>query len=162
MAIASAFMFYAEHFKLYSSFCASHSKAQKALHPSKLPFQMIISQIWTAILKKIGKIQSVQKWIVHSPGAFIWPTFFPITDEGNQALQEFLMSCNTKRQQSTSLESYLIKPIQRILKYPLLLGQLKSLCSPQEQQGAVEPSSADRQVRACLGVEKLANEARFT
>ena len=39
LAIASAFMFYAEHFKLYSSFCASHSKAQKALHPSKLPFQ---------------------------------------------------------------------------------------------------------------------------
>ena len=84
------------------------------------------------------------------------------TDEGNQALQEFLMACNPKQQvfimititiinmtiiiinttiiiinmtiiiviilflqHSTALESYLIKPIQRILKYPLLLTQLK-------------------------------------
>ena len=111
-------------------------------------------------------------------------------DEGNQALQEFLMACNPKQQvititsililllillifinlgqphrhqtdnqshphhhpnndcdpqkqynhhnqynphhhphaspqHSTALESYLIKPIQRILKYPLLLTQLK-------------------------------------
>ena len=34
-AIADAFLFYVNHFKLYSSFCASHSKAQKALHPSE-------------------------------------------------------------------------------------------------------------------------------
>ena len=48
-----------------------------------------------------------------------------VSDEGNQALQQFLMSCNPKQQHSTALESYLIKPIQRILKYPLLLTQLK-------------------------------------
>ena len=34
-AIADAFLMYVNHFKLYSSFCASHSKAQKALHPSE-------------------------------------------------------------------------------------------------------------------------------
>ena len=33
-------------------------------------------------------------------------------------------------QHSTALESYLIKPIQRILKYPLLLTQLKVGYSP--------------------------------
>ncbi|XP_068238091.1 protein still life, isoform SIF type 1 isoform X2 [Palaemon carinicauda] len=71
-------------FKLYSSFCASHSKAQKVLHPS----------------------------------------------EGNQALQEFLASRNPRQQHSATLESYLIKPIQRILKYPLLLQQLKALTTP--------------------------------
>lgn len=36
LTIGSAFLFYVNHFKLYSSFCASHSKAQKVLHPSKL------------------------------------------------------------------------------------------------------------------------------
>ena len=35
LSIGSAFIYYADHFKLYSLFCASHSKAQKALHPSK-------------------------------------------------------------------------------------------------------------------------------
>lgn len=34
-AIGSSFLSYVNHFKLYSSFCASHSKAQKVLHPSK-------------------------------------------------------------------------------------------------------------------------------
>ena len=57
-------------------------------------------------------------------GISCWCPFFA-SDEGNQALQEFLISCNPKQQHSTALESYLIKPIQRILKYPLLLTQLK-------------------------------------
>ena len=34
-AVGSAFLFHANNFKLYSSFCASHSKAQKVLLPSK-------------------------------------------------------------------------------------------------------------------------------
>lgn len=51
-------------------------------------------------------------------------------DEGNQALQEFLQSKNPRQEHSSTLESYLIKPIQRILKYPLLLLQLKNLTDP--------------------------------
>ena len=34
-AVGNAFLYHAHHFKLYSSFCASHSKAQKVLLPSK-------------------------------------------------------------------------------------------------------------------------------
>lgn len=50
-----------------------------------------------------------------------------IPDEGNHSLQEFLAARNPKQQHSSTLESYLIKPIQRILKYPLLLQQLRNL-----------------------------------
>ncbi|KAL1514140.1 hypothetical protein ABEB36_003448 [Hypothenemus hampei] len=102
-SIGSAFLYYVNHFKLYSSFCASHSKAQKVLHPS----------------------------------------------EGNQALQEFLISRNPKQQHSSTLESYLIKPIQRILKYPLLLQQLRNL---------TEPNTDEHQhlVEALKGMEKVA------
>lgn len=42
-------------------------------------------------------------------------------------LQDFLRSCNPRQQLSGTFESYLIKPIQRILKYPLLLRQLMEL-----------------------------------
>ncbi|XP_050433195.1 protein still life, isoform SIF type 1 isoform X3 [Adelges cooleyi] len=87
-SIGSAFLYYVNHFKLYSSFCASHSKAQKILNPN----------------------------------------------EGNQALQEFLCARNPRQQHSCSLESYLIKPIQRILKYPLLLQQLRNLTDPTSDQ----------------------------
>merc|ERR1719336_1043083 len=108
-SVGSAFLYYVNHFKLYSSFCASHSKAQKVLHPSK--------------------------------GA--------APDEGNQALQEFLMACNPKQQHSTALESYLIKPIQRILKYPLLLTQLKNLTD-------VHSDEHQHLIEALIGMEKVA------
>ena len=77
------------------------------------------------------------------------PFLFYKTAEGNQALQDFLMSCNKKKQQSTSLESYLIKPIQRILKYPLLLQQLKNAASAnsEEQQHLFD---------ALIGMERVA------
>lgn len=81
-AIGDCFIKHAETFKLYSSFCASHSKAQEILHPSN--------------------------------------------ESLNPNLADFLNS-RSRGQQAYSLESYLIKPIQRILKYPLLLQQLKSV-----------------------------------
>ena len=59
----------------------------------------------------------------------------PFSGADNYPFQEFLASCNPNQQQAHTLESYLIKPIQRILKYPLLLQQLKSLApNPSEEQ----------------------------
>lgn len=43
----------------------------------------------------------------------------------NYELIEFVKK-RSKGEKAVSLEAYLIKPIQRILKYPLLLQQLKS------------------------------------
>ncbi|XP_064601963.1 protein still life, isoform SIF type 1-like isoform X2 [Liolophura sinensis] len=82
-SLGGSFLYYANHFKVYSSFCASHSRSQKILNP-----------------------------------------------EANQSLREFLRARNPKQQHSATLESYLIKPIQRILKYPLLLQQLRNLTDP--------------------------------
>ena len=60
--------------------------------------------------------------------ALKWYTIlFIFSGADNYPFQEFLASCNPNQQQAHTLESYLIKPIQRILKYPLLLQQLKSL-----------------------------------
>jgi hypothetical protein len=42
----------------------------------------------------------------------------------NEYLKEFLRKSNPYHQHSLSFESYLIKPVQRILKYPLFLQQL--------------------------------------
>lgn len=44
------------------------------------------------------------------------------------ALHEWLQK-RSSGQIAQSLESYLIRPIQRVLKYPLLLGQMKALCA---------------------------------
>ena len=63
-----------------------------------------------------------------------WILRSKLSDEGNQALQEFLIARNPRQQHSSTLESYLIKPIQRILKYPLLLQQLRNLTSPQADE----------------------------
>ena len=37
MAIGTAFLYHVDDFKIYSTYCANHSKAQKALHQSKNP-----------------------------------------------------------------------------------------------------------------------------
>ncbi|XP_069053124.1 rho guanine nucleotide exchange factor TIAM2 isoform X2 [Lepisosteus oculatus] len=80
-SLGGSFLYYADHFKLYSGFCANHIKVQKVLERAK-------------------------------------------TD---RAFKEFLDAKNPTKQHSSTLESYLIKPVQRVLKYPLLLRELVSL-----------------------------------
>ncbi|KMQ94537.1 protein still isoforms c sif type 2, partial [Lasius niger] len=72
-----------------------------------------------------------------------------ISDEGNQALQEFLQARNPRQQHSSTLESYLIKPIQRILKYPLLLQQLRNLTDERSEEH-------QHLIEALKGMEKVA------
>ena len=51
-------------------------------------------------------------------------------EASNEALQSHLKSCNIENQHSATFESYLIKPVQRILRYPLFLQQIKTLTAP--------------------------------
>ncbi|XP_011361030.1 T-lymphoma invasion and metastasis-inducing protein 2 [Pteropus vampyrus] len=83
-----SFLYYADHFKLYSGFCANHIKVQKVLERAK-------------------------------------------TDK---AFKAFLDARNPTKQHSSTLESYLIKPVQRVLKYPLLLRELVSLTDHESEE----------------------------
>lgn len=87
-SLGGSFLYYADHFKLYSGFCANHIKVQKVLERAK-------------------------------------------TD---QTFKEFLDARNPTKQHSSTLESYLIKPVQRVLKYPLLLRELASLTDADSEE----------------------------
>ncbi|XP_065266945.1 rho guanine nucleotide exchange factor TIAM1 isoform X3 [Emys orbicularis] len=87
-SLGGSFLYYADRFKLYSAFCASHTKVPKVLVKAK-------------------------------------------TDT---AFKAFLDAQNPRRQHSSTLESYLIKPIQRILKYPLLLRELFALTDADSEE----------------------------
>ncbi|KAI4815500.1 hypothetical protein KUCAC02_005642 [Chaenocephalus aceratus] len=87
-SLGGSFLYYADRFKIYSAFCASHTKVPKVLVKAK-------------------------------------------TDTDFKA---FLEERNPKQQHSSTLESYLIKPIQRVLKYPLLLKELYSLTDPDSEE----------------------------
>ncbi|KAM3861463.1 rho guanine nucleotide exchange factor TIAM2 [Diretmus argenteus] len=87
-SLGGSFLYYADHFKLYSGFCANHIKVQKVLERAK-------------------------------------------TD---QAFKLFLEARNPTKQHSSTLESYLIKPVQRVLKYPLLLRELVSLTDTESHE----------------------------
>ncbi|KAK5868910.1 hypothetical protein PBY51_009884 [Eleginops maclovinus] len=87
-SLGGSFLYYADRFKIYSAFCASHTKVPKVLVKAK-------------------------------------------TDTDFKA---FLDERNPKQQHSSTLESYLIKPIQRVLKYPLLLKELYSLTDPDSEE----------------------------
>ncbi|XP_053317248.1 rho guanine nucleotide exchange factor TIAM2 isoform X2 [Spea bombifrons] len=87
-SLGGSFLYYADHFKLYSGFCANHIKVQKVLERAK-------------------------------------------TDK---AFKDFLDARNPTKQHSSTLESYLIKPVQRVLKYPLLLKELVSLTDNESEE----------------------------
>ncbi|XP_066103925.1 rho guanine nucleotide exchange factor TIAM2 isoform X1 [Saccopteryx bilineata] len=87
-SLGGSFLYYADHFKLYSGFCANHIKVQKVLERAK-------------------------------------------TDK---AFKAFLDARNPTKQHSSTLESYLIKPVQRVLKYPLLLRELVSLTDQDSEE----------------------------
>uniref|UniRef100_A0A4X2LKA1 TIAM Rac1 associated GEF 2 n=1 Tax=Vombatus ursinus TaxID=29139 RepID=A0A4X2LKA1_VOMUR len=87
-SLGGSFLYYADHFKLYSGFCANHIKVQKVLERAK-------------------------------------------TDK---AFKAFLDARNPTKQHASTLESYLIKPVQRVLKYPLLLKELVSLTDNESEE----------------------------
>ncbi|XP_066471954.1 rho guanine nucleotide exchange factor TIAM2 isoform X1 [Tiliqua scincoides] len=87
-SVGGSFLYYADHFKLYSGFCANHIKVQKVLERAK-------------------------------------------TDK---AFKAFLDARNPTKQHSSTLESFLIKPVQRVLKYPLLLKELVSLTDSESEE----------------------------
>uniref|UniRef100_A0A3Q2ZN87 TIAM Rac1 associated GEF 1a n=1 Tax=Kryptolebias marmoratus TaxID=37003 RepID=A0A3Q2ZN87_KRYMA len=87
-SLGGSFLYYADRFKIYSAFCASHTKVPKVLAKAK-------------------------------------------TDPDFKA---FLDERNPRQQHSSTLESYLIKPIQRVLKYPLLLKELYCLTDPDSEE----------------------------
>ena len=51
-----------------------------------------------------------------------------VSNERNEAMRDFFAARNPSKQMSTAFESYLIKPVQRVLKYPLILRELKCQC----------------------------------
>jgi len=59
---------------------------------------------------------------------------FVIPAKTDLDFKAFLEERNPKQQHSSTLESYLIKPIQRVLKYPLLLKELYSLTDPDSEE----------------------------
>ncbi|TRY83145.1 hypothetical protein DNTS_020657 [Danionella cerebrum] len=87
-SLGGSFLYYADRFKIYSAFCANHTKVPKVLTKAKTE-----------------------------------PEF-----------KAFLAERNPRQQHSSTLESYLIKPIQRVLKYPLLLRELHSLTDPESEE----------------------------
>ncbi|XP_076876233.1 rho guanine nucleotide exchange factor TIAM1 isoform X2 [Brachyhypopomus gauderio] len=87
-SLGGSFLYYADRFKIYSAFCASHTKVPKVLTKAK------------------------------SDGEF----------------KAFLAERNPRQQHAYTLESYLIKPIQRVLKYPLLLKELFCLTDPDSEE----------------------------
>lgn len=60
--------------------------------------------------------------------------YFSCAAKTDPDFKAFLDERNPKQQHSSTLESYLIKPIQRVLKYPLLLKELYSLTDPDSEE----------------------------
>lgn len=60
--------------------------------------------------------------------------FYLYLAKTDSAFKAFLDARNPTKQHSSTLESYLIKPVQRVLKYPLLLKELVSLTDNESEE----------------------------
>ena len=79
------------------------------------------------ILYSIGEtfLEYVEKFKLYSTFCSCHSRAVKLLDvEANQPLQAFLLARNPKQQHHRTLESFLIIPIQRVLKYPLLMKQM--------------------------------------
>uniref|UniRef100_A0A8C3MFD1 Uncharacterized protein n=1 Tax=Geospiza parvula TaxID=87175 RepID=A0A8C3MFD1_GEOPR len=80
------------------------------------------------LVPDLEKLEKVEQFKVIISGFFIDPMPpLNLAAKTDTAFKAFLDAQNPRRQHSSTLESYLIKPIQRILKYPLLLKELFAL-----------------------------------
>jgi hypothetical protein len=69
--------------------------------------------------------------------------------EKMKELNEWLTNRMKGQQIHNSLESFLIKPIQRVLKYPLLLAQMKSFCLDKDSKEFQKLSEALKAMESC-------------
>jgi hypothetical protein len=104
--LSKLFLFHTPQFRLYSVFCSAHSKAQKLLFTKDSPN----TELQDFVKRTSNGTFDILFNSSQSPPTNASMTFFSF--EGEKA---------------NSLETFLIKPIQRILKYPLLLQQLRDL-----------------------------------
>ncbi|KAI1713885.1 rhoGEF domain-containing protein [Ditylenchus destructor] len=88
-------------------------------------------------------INKCTKFKVYSEFASAHLLFHRIQKE-NQLLSNTLNLLNVRGQQNDSIESLLIKPIQRILKYPLFLAQIQEHCSPESVEHSQCSQALDR------------------
>ncbi|UJR23642.1 hypothetical protein I4U23_026627 [Adineta vaga] len=79
--------------------------------------------------------------------------------QNNEYLKEFLTLCNPSHQHSLSFQSYLIKPVQRILKYPLFLQQMFAFCNSDvnHQFYSKELSKLKRTIKLMNKINKYIN-----
>ncbi|CAF0880247.1 unnamed protein product [Adineta ricciae] len=79
--------------------------------------------------------------------------------QSNECLKEFFRKCNPSQQHALSFQSYLIKPVQRILKYPLFLQQMFACCNADTKNHCLskEMSKLKRTIKLMNQVNKYIN-----
>ena len=80
----------------------------------------------------------------------------------NQKLLEFLIKQNTAKSVIHSLGSYLLKPIQRVLKYPLLLKKMCEECTKDRDGTGNTAIIFEGANHALLGAFKVMSELAGT
>ncbi|XP_078736626.1 uncharacterized protein LOC144950384 [Lampetra fluviatilis] len=136
-SLGGSFLFFSERFRLYSAYCASHARTQSCLRTGDgrpgpgsgttcQPRHLSTAGNWIK-LQLAWTIRQVQLINRRRHRRHQRPSEEP-------ALAAALKRLNPDGQHASSLPSLLIKPIQRVLKYPLLLHSLVSPTEPDSEE----------------------------
>eukprot|EP01134_Creolimax_fragrantissima_P008152 CFRG8152T1 len=108
------------------------------------------------ILQHIKCFDLYSDYCLHYPEAFRLVETVINDPQRPMALDTFLRERNPHQEQSRTLESYLIKPVQRVLKYPLLMRELHSFTLPE----SADFSNVEQALSAIKEVNVKINEIK--
>lgn len=74
--------------------------------------------------------------------------------QNNETIKDFFSACNPSGQHALSFESYLIKPVQRLVKYPLFLQQMLNHSQKDETSRIV---SLRKSIKLMMKISKYVN-----
>ena len=74
--------------------------------------------------------------------------------QNNETIKDFFAACNPSGQHASSFESYLIKPVQRLVKYPLFLQQMLNYSKKDETNHIV---SLRKSIKLMMKISKYVN-----
>ena len=148
-----------------SSNCLKHS--EWSILFANLPQLMTVNRLFLKQLSFVDEYEALGNLFLHFAPEFECYTDYIVSvedafkliaaKEKNAEFQKFLNDCHIKSHQALPLESYLLKPLQRLLKYPLLLKEIIKYTPP---ENTVEMKVLDEALEQMENLSKNVNEAK--
>lgn len=130
---------------------------------NKIVLEDIESYIGQVILEYIPSLEMTYK-VYCAQSQFQLNTFYRINTQGCPMIDKWLLECRNASKSMTqawTLDALLIKPVQRLMKYPLLLNSMLEVTSPEHLDYAVLEEALNQMQDTANRINSIESETFF-